>query len=163
MGNKLVSGKERGNSALLCAPLAVSSPVFADNHLIPPQYTCDGVNINPALDIGGIPKEAQSLAIIVDDPDAPGGKWVHWLAWNIPVLRHIKEARPMEAEGLNDFHVHAYKGPCPSFGTHHYHFNIYALDAKLDLRQDCTETQLKAAMNGRILGYGRVTGLYKRK
>jgi Raf kinase inhibitor-like YbhB/YbcL family protein len=145
------------------APLTVKSPVFSDGGFLPLQYTCDGANFNPSLDIGGIPKGAKSLAIIMEDPDAPGGRFIHWLAWNIPVIRHIKEARSMEAEGLNNFKVHSYKGPCPSFGTHHYHFQVYALDRSMDLPQGCTEEALRTAMKGHILGYGGITGLYKRK
>jgi Raf kinase inhibitor-like YbhB/YbcL family protein len=99
----------------------------------------------------------------MDDVDAPGGRFIHWIAWNIPVIPHIKEARPMEAEGLNDFRMHGYRGPCPSFGTHHYTFNVYALDTMPDLHRDIKEPALKEAMNGHILGFGKLVGLYKRK
>src|SRR5581483_6277986 len=103
-------------------------------------------NINPSLDIAGIPKDAKSLAIIMEDPDAPGGRFIHWIAWNIAVGSHIKEAHPMEGEGLNDFRMLGYRGPCPSYGTHHYVLNVYALDTLLELRQDTREPELKAAM-----------------
>ncbi|MBN8852070.1 MAG: YbhB/YbcL family Raf kinase inhibitor-like protein [Sphingobacteriales bacterium] len=147
----------------ICAPLTVSSSGINSKEFLGPQYTCDGANFNPSLDISGIPKGTQSLAITMEDPDAPGGNFIHWIAWNIAVNSHIKEARPMEAEGINDFRMHGYRGPCPSYGTHHYVFNVYALDTLLDLHRDVREPELKAAMNGHILGFGRLTGLYKRK
>ena len=83
--------------------LKVSSDAFKENELIPSRYTCDGKNINPPLTIEGIPEETKSLAIIVDDPDAPAGTWVHWLVWSIPVTHHIKENHIPGKEGINDF------------------------------------------------------------
>jgi Raf kinase inhibitor-like YbhB/YbcL family protein len=99
----------------------------------------------------------------MEDPDVPGGRFIHWIAWNIVVNSHIKEARTMEAEGLNDFRMRGYRGPCPSYGTHHYIFNVYALDTLLDVQGVISEPTLKAAINGHILGFGRLTGLYQRK
>ena len=163
MRNKLTTSKSSPKPAILCAPLAVTSPVFAGKGSLNTQYTCDGANINPSLDIAGTPNGTKSLAIIMDDIDASGGRFIHWIAWNIAVIPHIKEARTMEAEGLNDYRMQGYRGPCPSFGTHHYTFNIYALDTLLDLHPDTKEPDLKSSMNGHILGYGSLTGQYKRK
>ena len=163
MRNKLTAIKDDLQVATLYAPLSVTSPVFANKGFLPPQYTCDGVNINPSLDIAHIPKGAKSLAIIMDDIDAPGGKFIHWVAWNIPAITHIKEARPMEAEGTNDFRMRGYRGPCTSFGTHHYAFHVYALDTLLTLHREAKEPDLSTAMDGHILAYGKTTGLYKRK
>jgi Raf kinase inhibitor-like YbhB/YbcL family protein len=104
--------------------LTISSQAFSDGSSIPGQYTCDGENKNPPLRISGIPSNAISLAIIVDDPDAPIGTWSHWLTWNIPVTHLIRENHQYGEEGLNDFLENRYDGPCPQVGMHHYHFKI---------------------------------------
>ncbi len=96
--------------------MKVSSTAFRDHEQIPSQYTCDGKDINPPLDIDDIPMEAKSLALIMDDPDAPGGTWVHWVVWNIPITRHIRENEKPDEEGLNDSEDHQYGGPCPPSG-----------------------------------------------
>jgi len=142
--------------------LKVSSAIFHHEGMIPSKYTCDGKNINPPLDIEQIPEEAKCLALIVDDPDAPCGMWVHWVVWNIPVTHHIKENVIHGTEGLNDFHQHHYGGPCPPSGTHHYFFKVYALDALLDLPPDTTKVQLEKAMGEHIIAFGELIGLYKR-
>ncbi len=144
------------------ALLSVTSPVFSEKGHLPLQYTCDGADMSPSLDIKGLPKGTTSLAIIMEDIDAPGGRLVHWLAWDIPPLGHLTEGRRMEAEGLNDLRTHGYKGPCPSYSTHHYTFHVYALDTMPALPRDTKEPGLRDAVNGHILGYGKITGLYKR-
>ena len=143
--------------------LNVSSPAFKDADFIPTKYTCDGQNVNPSLDIGKIPAEAKSLAIIADDPDAPLGTWVHWVAWNIPVTHHIKENDVHGEEGLNDFQTRGYRGPCPPSGIHQYFFKVYALDDLLALPGHTTKYQLEKAMSEHIIGFGELVGLYKRK
>lgn len=143
--------------------LIISSSFFKEGEMIPAKYTCDGENINPPLDITGIPEEAKSLAIIMDDPDAPSGTWVHWVVWNIPVTHHLKEDHVPGSEGINDFGNHHYGGPCPPSGTHRYSFKIYALDAILDLPVKIRKEQLEKAMSEHIIGFGELTGLYKRK
>jgi len=142
--------------------LAVSSPAFSANGLIPSKYSCDSVNCNPPLDILHIPKEAKSLAIIVDDPDAPRGTWVHWVVWNIPVTTTIEENIVPGEQGTNDFHQSRYDGPCPPSGTHRYSFKIYALNQELDLKPGSTKAQLEKAMSNYIIGYGELVGLYKK-
>ena len=107
--------------------LNISSIAFKADEMIPSKYTCDGVNINPPLDIKDIPEKAKCLALIVDDPDAPIGVWVHWVVWNIPVTHHIKENEVHGTEGINDFQQQHYGGPCPPSGTHRYFFKVYAL------------------------------------
>jgi Raf kinase inhibitor-like YbhB/YbcL family protein len=143
--------------------LKISSAAFNDGEMIPSQYTCDGKNINPPLDIKNIPEETKSLAIIMDDPDAPIGTWVHWLVWNIPVTHHIKENAEFNYEGLNDFQQHHYGGPCPPSGTHRYFFKLYALDALLDLPPETKKIPLEKAMSEHIIAFGELIGLYKRK
>ena len=123
--------------------LIVTSPVFKENEMIPVKYTCDGINVSPPLNIEHIPEEAKCLALIVDDPDAPIGTWVHWVIWNIPVTHHIKENEVHGTEGINDFQQHHYGGPCPPSGTHRYFFKVYALDALLDLPANTKKLQLE--------------------
>ncbi|MDO6430352.1 YbhB/YbcL family Raf kinase inhibitor-like protein [Flavitalea sp. BT771] len=142
--------------------MKISSEAVDEKGFILPQYTCSGANISPPLDIAGIPEGTRSLAIIVDDPDAPGGDWVHWVAWNIPVTRHIKEARQMEEQGVNDFRQNRYDGPCPPHGIHHYHFKVYSLDCRLSLTEKTTKKVLDQAMQGHILGFGELIALYRR-
>lgn len=143
--------------------LKVSSTAFQPEGMIPHQYTCEGRNKNPSLDIEHIPEEAKCLAIIVDDPDAPIGTWVHWVVWNIPVTHHIKENDIHGIEGINDFQKHHYCGPCPPTGTHRYFFKVYALDTLLDLPANTTKHQLEKAMSEHIIAFGELIGLYNRK
>ena len=143
--------------------LTISSPAFSDGSRIPNKYTCDGENINPPLQIQDIPTEATSLAIIVDDPDAPIGTWSHWLTWNIPITHTVRENHQHGEEGLNDFLENRYDGPCPHAGLHHYHFKVYALDAQMKLPGRTRQRDLEKAMAGHILAYGELIGTYKRK
>ncbi len=104
--------------------LSITSPAFREMGSIPPRYTCKGANINPPLDINRIPDEAKTLAVIVEDPDALVQGRVHWIAWNIPVVRHIIEERTMEYEGTNDFGLQRYTGPYSPVGMHRYQFKV---------------------------------------
>lgn len=142
--------------------LNISSIAFKADEMIPSKYTCDGVNINPPLDIKHIPEKAKCLALIVDDPDAPIGVWVHWVVWNIPVTHHIKENEVHGTEGINDFQQQHYGGPCPPSGTHRYFFKVYALDALLDLPANTKKLQLEKAMSEHIIAFGELIGLYIR-
>jgi Raf kinase inhibitor-like YbhB/YbcL family protein len=143
--------------------MEISSSAFKNGEMIPSKYTCDGDNINPPIEIKNIPVEAACLVLIVDDPDAPIGTWVHWIVWNMPVTHHIKENEIHGAEGMNDFQQYHYGGPCPPSGTHRYFFKVYALDALLDLPVDTKKIQLERAMSEHIIGFGELIGLYKRK
>lgn len=143
--------------------LTITSAVFNNNGMIPARYTCDGENISPPLHIEGIPAAAKSLALIVDDPDAPGGTWVHWLVWDIPVSHHLKENSIHGMQGMTDFKIHTYSGPCPPKGTHRYFFKVYALDGLLHLPGSTARAQLERAMSEHILAYGELVGLYKKK
>jgi Raf kinase inhibitor-like YbhB/YbcL family protein len=143
--------------------LKISSTAFNDGSMIPIKYTCDGINVNPPLDIRSIPLEAKSLALIVDDPDAPINTWVHWIAWNIPVTHHLEEDEVHGTEGINDFQQYHYGGPCPPSGTHRYFFKVYALDDILELPPDTKKLQLEKAMSEHIIAFGELIGLYKRK
>ncbi|MDP4283689.1 MAG: YbhB/YbcL family Raf kinase inhibitor-like protein [Bacteroidota bacterium] len=150
-------------SAIDYKELYISSIAFQNNGMIPLKYTCDGSNINPPLNIENIPEEAKSLTLIVDDPDAPIGTWVHWVVWNIPVTHQIKENEIHGTEGLNDFQQHHYAGPCPPpSGTHRYFFKVYALNALLDLPSGTKKPQLEKAMSEYIIAFGELIGFYKR-
>ncbi len=146
--------------------LTISSPAFGHEGNIPAKYTCDGMDVNPALTIFNVPGGAKSLALIVDDPDAPAGTWVHWVVWNItPNTTEIREdSVPKGAiQGINDFRKHSYGGPCPPSGTHRYFFKLFALDALLNIRPDSRKHELEEAMKGHILSQAEIIGLYKRK
>ena len=142
--------------------LRITSNAFQHNEMIPSKYTCDGKDINPPVDIADIPMEAKCLALIVDDPDAPRGTWVHWVVWNIPITNHIRENEQPGEEGLNDSGKQGYGGPCPPSGTHRYFFKVYALDALLDLPSDTTKDQLEKMMSNHILAFGELIGVYSR-
>lgn len=142
--------------------LKVTSTAFENEGMIPSKYTCDGRNISPPLDIEHIPEEAKCLVIIVDDPDAPKGTWIHWVVWNIPVTHHIRENEIRGTEGVNDFEQHKYGGPCPPSGTHRYFYKVYALNALLDLSANTRKPQLEKAMSEYIIAFGELVGLYKR-
>jgi Raf kinase inhibitor-like YbhB/YbcL family protein len=143
----------------------ITSSAFDHEGSIPSRYTCDGANINPPLKIENVPSPAKSLALIVDDPDAPSKTWVHWVAWNIdPKIAEIKEnSVPRGAvQGMNDFRKHNYGGPCPPSGTHRYYFKLYALDTMLDLGNHAEKMELEKAMKGHIIGQTELMGKYKK-
>jgi Raf kinase inhibitor-like YbhB/YbcL family protein len=155
------TSKEAGKMSTL----SIESPAFKNNASIPRNYTCDGKDVNPPLVIRGVPDGAQSLALIVDDPDAPMGTWVHWVVWNIdPATMQVGEnSVPSGAQqGKNDFRKTSYGGPCPPSGTHRYFFKLYALDTKLNLGSNATKADVEKAMKGHILGEAQTMGLYKR-
>ena len=141
--------------------MKVSSSEFDDGGPIPIKYTCDGDNINPPLDIKGLPEETKCLAIIVEGQDGPCLSLDHWIAWNIPATRHIKAGRVMEAEGRNDFGENKYNGPFSV--THHYYFKVYALDGLLNIPLTSTRRELERSMSEHIIGFGELTGIYNRK
>jgi Raf kinase inhibitor-like YbhB/YbcL family protein len=141
----------------------LKSPEFENNKFIPSKYTCEGDDINPALTIENIPQGTKSLALIMDDPDAPMGTWVHWVAFDIPVVASIKENSVPGKQGINNSGKRDYHGPCPPSGVHRYFFKIYALDTILNLKEGITKAVLEEAMQGHILDKAELVGLYKRK
>jgi hypothetical protein len=143
--------------------LIIKSSAFANNGLIPSKYTCDGEDVNPPLRIDGIPQGTQSLALTVDDPDAPMGTWDHWIVWNISPSNEIMENAVPGVEGMNDFRKHSYGGPCPPSGTHRYFFKVYALDTRLNLSHNSRKKDLEKAMQGHILAKGETIGRYGRR
>lgn len=155
-----------GTEAANMSTLKISSPAFKQNERIPERYTCDGADVSPPFMIENVPPGTESLALIVDDPDAPRGTWVHWVVWNIaPDTKEIKEHNVPAgaAEGLNDFRKQSYGGPCPPSGTHRYFFKLYALDDTPALGANATKGDLERAMKGHILSQTELVGLYARK
>jgi Raf kinase inhibitor-like YbhB/YbcL family protein len=138
----------------------ISSPAFASMENIPRKYTCMGADVNPPMDISEIPEGTKSLALVVDDPDAPNGVWVHWLVWNIPPIKKINEKESPGKEGINDFKTHHYRGPCTPSGTHRYFFKLYALNTLLALTPDSQKIDLENAMKGHITGSCELIGLF---
>jgi Raf kinase inhibitor-like YbhB/YbcL family protein len=160
------SKKEISFPKTLSKIMKISSPAFENNSKIPEKYTCDGENVNPPLKIEGVPKEAKSLVLIVDDPDAPMGTFLHWLVWNIPPETNFIEENSLPEraiQGKNDFGKENYGGPCPPFGTHRYFFKLYALDKILDLPPGSNLKEVEKAMDGHILDQDQLVGLYQRK
>jgi Raf kinase inhibitor-like YbhB/YbcL family protein len=145
------------------ASLTVTSPDFGKNGNIPPRFTCDGESISPTLKISGIPDGAKSLALIVDDPDAPNGGFDHWVMWNIPIVEKIEQNTAPGQQGKNGKKENKYVGPCPPNGKHHYHFKVYALDTELNLDSKTDKEALLKAMEGHVMAKAEIVGLYKRK
>jgi Raf kinase inhibitor-like YbhB/YbcL family protein len=163
---KIIAHADVSRERAHMATLTMASTAFSHNGMIPAKYTCDGADLNPPLSINCVPENAKSLALIVDDPDAPHGTWVHWVAWNIDVkTKEIAEgSTPKGAQhGMNDFRKLDYGGPCPPSGTHRYFFKLYALDALLNLGKGATKANLEKAMQGHVLAHTEVIGLYRRK
>jgi Raf kinase inhibitor-like YbhB/YbcL family protein len=146
--------------------MKLSSSVFTNGENIPIRYTCDGEDVNPPLFISGVPEGARSLALVMDDPDAPAGLWVHWTVWNIdPRTVEIPEdSVPAGAEqGLTSSGRREYGGPCPPDREHRYFFRLYALDTKLDLDPLQTgKDELKEAIHGHVLAQAELMGRYDR-
>lgn len=150
---------------------SISTKAFAGGGKIPVKYTCSGQNVSPALTWKDVPAGAQSLVLILDDPDAPGGEWYHWLVWNIPahvggIWEHVA-ATPVLAGGMvqggNSFGEMGYGGPCPPRGqTHRYFFRLYALDTKLKLHASATYVELEHAMRDHVLGEAELMGWFGR-
>jgi Raf kinase inhibitor-like YbhB/YbcL family protein len=143
--------------------MELTSPEFKHNQSIPSKFTCEGRDISPGLQIEGLPEETKSLTLIVDDPDAPVGVWVHWVVFDIPVLDRIEEGAVPGKQGLNTAGGRDYHGPCPPSGTHRYFFKLYALDTLLNLEEGASKGRLEKAMQGHILAKAELVGLYKKK
>jgi len=144
--------------------MKITSSAFNHNEKIPSKYTCDGENISPPLIFSEIPKNARTLALIMDDPDAPVGIFVHWVVWNIPAsTTKIKEGeKGVYKQGSNDFRKQVYGGPCPPSGTHRYFFKLYALDTELNLKEGATKEELLKSMKNHILAGAELMGDYSR-
>jgi Raf kinase inhibitor-like YbhB/YbcL family protein len=152
--------------------LTITSPAFEDGGEIPSRYTCEGEDCSPPLDWSGVPGSARSLALIVDDPDAPDPDapkmtWVHWVLYNVPPDAGglpgecgTDDLPPGTIEGTNDWHRKGYGGPCPPIGRHRYFHKLYALDTVLTEVPSPTKTTLESAMAGHILATAQLLGTY---
>jgi len=151
--------------------MKLTSNSFREGQPIPRGYTCDGANVSPPLEWSSVPKSTKTLALIVDDPDAPAGTWVHWVLYNLPAENiGIIESTPTTEtltgggiQGMNDFKKIGYGGPCPPSGTHRYFFKIYALDAELPLKPGSTKADLENAMTGHVLAQAQLMGTYRKQ
>lgn len=150
--------------------LTLSSSAFAQGKSIPAEFSCKGRDISPALAWTGAPANTASFALILEDPDAPGGTFVHWVIYNIPAVSNgLAEAVAPQptfddgtAQGMNSGSRRYYMGPCPPSGTHRYFFRLYALDTRLDLAQGATADQLRKAMQGHVLAQGELMGTFSK-
>lgn len=150
--------------------ISILAEAFTAGDTIPREYTCDGSNVSPALSWSGTPSNAKSIALIMDDPDAPGGTFVHWVLFNIPAsTQKLPKGIPRNQtlgdgsrQGMTDFGRAGYGGPCPPKGTHRYYFRIYALDTMLNLQPGASREQLDDAMKGHVLAQGELMGKYAR-
>lgn len=149
----------------------ISSRAFTEYEMIPAKYTCQGQNISPPLSFSGVPEEAKSLALILVDPDAPSGKFVHWVLFNIPpdtreLDENIEKKGMLEdgtLQGTNDFARIGYGGPCPPFGTHRYYFKLYALDALLNLKPGARENELLRVLFHHNIAEAHFMGKYSQQ
>jgi Raf kinase inhibitor-like YbhB/YbcL family protein len=151
--------------------MKLSSSAFASGATVPSQYTCKGTDISPALNWSGAPAHTASFALIMDDPDAPSGTWVHWVMWNIPQKAHslpegIAKSQELDdgsRQGRNSFGKIGYNGPCPPPGqTHRYFFRIYALDQSVNLQPGANRLDVDAAIKAHILAQGEYIGTFHR-
>ena len=142
----------------------LSSPAFEHNNRIPDIYTCTGKDINPPLKIQNIPQNTKSLILIMDDPDAPGQTWDHWILFNIPVIDTIEENSVPDGstQGRNSWGRNNYGGPCPPSGTHRYFFKLYALDTSLDLDAGATKHDLESRMDSHVIEKTELIGLFSK-
>ena len=152
---------------------SLTSPAFADGAAIPGRHTCDGADVSPPLAWDGTPAGTRVFALIMDDPDAPAGTWVHWVLYNIPAAtvqlpENVAKVEALDLggarQGRNDFHRPGYGGPCPPPGpAHRYFFKLYALDAVLQLRSGAQKHEVEAAAQGHTLGVAQLVGMYARR
>jgi len=150
--------------------MELTSSAFEEGGSIPSLYTCDGKDTSPPLSWSGAPPDTKTFALILDDPDAPRGTWVHWILWNLPATAtELKEALPAiphlpsgALQGKNDSGDSGYGGPCPPSGTHRYFFKLFALDSVMALKSGATKSQLEAAMKGHVLSQATLMGVYSR-
>ncbi len=149
---------------ILGADMQLTSKAFQQGKPIPSIYSCEGKNVSPPLSVTSVPKEAKSLALIMDDPDAPRGTFVHWVVWNIsPSEKNWEEGRKFASQGTNHMGKEGYFGPCPPPGSpHHYHFKLYALDTNVSLNRGATKEELLKGMEGHILAETSLVGTYQR-
>jgi len=145
--------------------LQLTSPAFTEGGAIPAKFTCTGANVSPALAWSGAPDGVQTFTLIMDDPDAPRGTWVHWVVFDLPGdLSGLPEGvgQDVGIQGANSYGRTGYAGPCPPSGTHRYFFKLYALDTALSLRAGASKEDVLRAMDGHILAQAQLMGTYRK-
>lgn len=142
--------------------MKLTSPQFKNKERIPKKYTCEGEDISPPLKIEDIPEQTKSLALILDDPDAPSGTWTHWVVYNITPKNEIKENEVPGKQGVNDFGKKNYGGPCPPSGTHRYFFRLYALDKEIEDKKESNRNEIEKEINDHIIAKTELIGLYEK-
>lgn len=141
--------------------MEITSTAFDEGGSIPAKYTCDGRDISPPLSWSGVPPGTESLVLIVDDPDAPGGTFIHWVLYDVPPgTEGLGEGESAGSAGSNDFGDKGYGGPCPPSGTHRYRFQLFALDSELGLETGASRQRVEDAMEGHMIASDRLTGRY---
>jgi Raf kinase inhibitor-like YbhB/YbcL family protein len=144
---------------------ALESGVFENAQAIPSRHSCEGEDVSPPLRWTNVPEGTRSLALVVDDPDAPGGVFTHWIAWGLdPAAEGLGEGESAPREGQNDFGTTGYRGPCPpsGHGRHRYVFRLYALDSDPELAAGAAKTELEQAIEGHVLTTAELVGTYER-
>jgi Raf kinase inhibitor-like YbhB/YbcL family protein len=147
------------------AEFELTSPAFEHGQPIPRKYTCEGEDVSPPLAWSGVPEGTASLALVVDDPDAPSGTFTHWLAWGIdPAAGGLAEGEGTPGEGQNDFGSVGWRGPCPppGHGPHRYFFQLYAFDGELELAPGAVKAEVEQALEGRVTATAELVGTYER-
>lgn len=170
-GCTTVEKKENMEEVNTMQNISISTEAFGAGETIPAEYTCDGKNVSPALSWSSIPAGVKTITLIMDDPDAPRGTFVHWVLYNIPAIaQKLQKGVPKNEiladgsrQGMTDFGRPGYGGPCPPPGKpHRYYFKIYALDTQLNLSSGATKGDVEKAMKGHILAQGELMGKYGR-
>lgn len=143
--------------------MKVTAP-FRNGEKIPEKFSCEGENVNPKLVLGDVPEKTKSLAVIMEDPDAPSGTFVHWVVFDIPPMKELPEHARIGVDGIGTMGRPGYHGPCPppGHGPHRYFFKVYALDAMLGLRAGSDKAGLEKAMEGHVLARAEIMGTYER-
>lgn len=158
--------KKRAVKSVQQKSMTIASPSFENNSLIPQKYTCNGENVNPLLMFGSIPPEAKSIALVVTDPDAPGGTFTHWIVYNMPsTTTQIDEnSTPTDSqEAQNSFGKKEYGGPCPPSGTHHYIFTLYALNSMISIPDKASVADIERVIQNNSIEQASLTGLYAKQ
>ncbi|MFA5250033.1 MAG: YbhB/YbcL family Raf kinase inhibitor-like protein [Parachlamydiales bacterium] len=143
--------------------MLLTSPAFKTGQPIPLKYAYHSENLSPPLIISEIPKGAKSLVLIVDDPDAPSGRWVHWVLFDLPLVHEIKEGGYLGKRGLNSFGFVQYGGPAPPDGEHRYFFKLYALDLFLNLKEGAALKEVEESLPGHIIAYAELMGRFAKQ
>jgi Raf kinase inhibitor-like YbhB/YbcL family protein len=150
--------------------MKLQSPAFKEGEFIPSRFTCDGENISPQLSWSGTPEGTKTFALVIEDPDAPDGTFVHWVIYNIPsTIKNLSEGINSQSlpegvkQGTNHFGENDYGGPCPPSGIHRYFFKLYALDSEIEIKAGAGKRDLLKAIEGHILAEAQLMGKYERQ